>query len=95
MPSFEEDFGYLFEDEYIIGAGWLVAFNTAASVGGVIGAILAGYLSDILGKRITMALACTFSIGAVFMQVFACTSEVLLVGKVWIPARSWIFDSHE
>jgi hypothetical protein len=82
VPSFQRDFGYEFENKYIISASWQIAFNTASSIGGFFGAIIAGYLADRIGKRMTLGIGCIVSIGAVFIQVFASTASVLLVGKV-------------
>jgi SP family general alpha glucoside:H+ symporter-like MFS transporter len=82
VPSFQKDFGYLYHDEYIISAGWQIAFNTASSIGGFFGAIGAGYMADLLGKKRTLAIGCIISIIAVFVQTFAARSGVLMAGKV-------------
>jgi hypothetical protein len=52
FSSFQKDFGYLFEDEYIVSAGWQITFNTASSVGGFFGTIGSGYMTDRRGKRV-------------------------------------------
>ncbi|TVY13181.1 General alpha-glucoside permease, partial [Lachnellula arida] len=82
VPSFQKEFGYSFEGKYIISASWQIAFNTASSTGGFFGAIGSGYLADRLGRRLTLAIACVVSIGAVFLQVFAGSSGLLLAGKL-------------
>ncbi|TVY47412.1 General alpha-glucoside permease [Lachnellula occidentalis] len=82
VPSFQEKFGSSFEGRYIISASWQIAFNAASSTGGFFGAIGSGYLADKLGRRLTLAIACVVSIGAVFMQVFAGSSALLLTGKL-------------
>jgi SP family general alpha glucoside:H+ symporter-like MFS transporter len=51
VPSFHRDFGYRFENKYIISASWQIAFNTTASTGSCLGAIVAEYLADKIGKR--------------------------------------------
>ena len=85
VPTFQEEFGYLFEDEYIISAGWQIAFNISSAGGGLIGGIITGYVSEKLGKRMTMGIACIISVGSVFMQVFAKQAGILLAGKVCSP----------
>lgn len=82
VPSFQKDFGYLFQNAYIVSASWQIAFNTASSIGGFFGAIGSGYLADRLGKRITLALFCVVSIGAVFIQIFAGQPGTLMAGKL-------------
>lgn len=82
VPSFQEDYGYLHNGVYIISAGWQIAFNTAASIGGFFGAIGSGYMADVLGKRITLGIACMISILAVFIQIFAGSKGVLMAGKL-------------
>jgi SP family general alpha glucoside:H+ symporter-like MFS transporter len=85
VPSFQKDFGYLFENQYIVSYSWQIAFNTSSSIGGFFGAIGSGYLADRLGKRMTLGLACIVSIGAVFIQIFAAQPGTLLAGKVSSP----------
>ncbi|KUJ16433.1 general substrate transporter [Mollisia scopiformis] len=82
VPSFQKDFGYMFQNAYIISASWQIAFNTASSIGGFFGAIGSGYLADRMGKRITLAVGCVVSIGAVFIQIFAGQPGTLLAGKL-------------
>jgi MFS family permease len=82
VPSFQKDFGYKFQNAYIISASWQIAFNTAASIGGVVGAIGSGYLADRIGKKVTLSLSCVVSIGAVFIQIFAKGPGTLMAGKV-------------
>lgn len=82
VPSFQKDFGYLYHDEYIISAGWQIAFNTASSIGGFFGAIGSGYMADWLGKKKTLAVGCAISVAAVFIQIFAAQPGVLMAGKL-------------
>ncbi|KAH8679073.1 general substrate transporter [Tricladium varicosporioides] len=82
VPSFQRDFGYVFNGAYIISASWQIAFNTAASIGGFFGAIGCGYLADKIGKKWTLAIACIVSIGAVIVQIFASKSGLLMAGKL-------------
>lgn len=82
VPSFQKDFGYMFQNEYIISASWQIAFNTAASIGGFFGAIGSGYLADRMGKKLSLAVGCIVSIGAVFIQIFAGQPGTLMAGKV-------------
>lgn len=90
VPSFQKNFGERLISsasvDYYVTYSWQTAFNVTSYIGGLFGAILSGYLADIIGKRWTLAGACILSIGAVFLQVFAHHHhpEILLIGKVRI-----------
>lgn len=72
----------MFQNAYIISASWQIAFNTASSISGFFGAVGSGYLADRIGKRMTLAVGCVVSIGAVFIQIFAGQPGTLMAGKV-------------
>jgi SP family general alpha glucoside:H+ symporter-like MFS transporter len=82
IATFERDFGYEFEGSYIISSRWQIGFNSASYIGQFFGAIISGNMADRFGKRLTLGGACVLSIAAVFVQVFARSSVVLLIGKV-------------
>ncbi|TGO26922.1 hypothetical protein BPAE_0050g00110 [Botrytis paeoniae] len=82
IASFERDFGYNYRGAYIISSKWQTGFNSASYVGQLFGAIATGYLTDRFGKRLMMGVGCILSIIGVFLQVFARSSVVLLVGKL-------------
>jgi MFS transporter, SP family, general alpha glucoside:H+ symporter len=63
VPSFQNDFGYLLENQYIISYGWQIAFNTSSSICEFFGAIGSGYFADRLGKRMTLGIGRIVSIG--------------------------------
>lgn len=89
VPAFREAFGHMYEGKYYVGARWVMAFNTVGSVGGLVGCLVAGNVMELLGRRLTLALACVNTIGAVFLQVFARHHVLLLVGKVWLICSSY------
>ncbi|PBP20615.1 general substrate transporter [Diplocarpon rosae] len=82
VPAFQKQFGYEFDGQHIISARWQVAFNSAGSVGGCIGAIASGYLADKIGKRFALGIGCLISIGAVSVQILAGQPGTLLIGKL-------------
>ncbi|ESZ95886.1 hypothetical protein SBOR_3699 [Sclerotinia borealis F-4128] len=81
IGSFQRDFGYQYKGEYIISSKWQTGFNSASYIGQLIGAIATGYLADRFGKRLILGVGCILSIGGAFLQVFASSSVVLLIGK--------------
>ncbi|CAG8978802.1 hypothetical protein HYALB_00012636 [Hymenoscyphus albidus] len=82
VPAFQRDYGYMFENSYIISASWQIAFNTAASIGGFFGAIGSGYVVNKWGTKLTLAVACMVSIAAVYLQTFTMDMGLLMVGKL-------------
>jgi MFS transporter, SP family, general alpha glucoside:H+ symporter len=50
-PAFQKDFGYLFEDSYIISAPWQSGLGMGSPVGQVVGALAAGYPMDWYGRK--------------------------------------------
>ncbi|KAJ8060602.1 hypothetical protein OCU04_010913 [Sclerotinia nivalis] len=82
IGSFQRDFGYQYKGEYIISFKWQTGFNSASYIGQLFGAIATGYLADKFGKRLTMGIGCLFSICGAFLQVFAASPVMLLVGKL-------------
>jgi MFS transporter, SP family, general alpha glucoside:H+ symporter len=63
VPSFQNDLGYLFENQYITSYGWQIAFNTSSSICEFFGAIGSRYFADRLGKRMTLGIGWIVSIG--------------------------------
>lgn len=63
VPSFQNDLGYLFENQYITSYGWPIAFNTSSSICEFFGAIGSRYFADRLGKRMTLGIGWIVSIG--------------------------------
>lgn len=81
-PQFQRDFGYLYNGEYIISAAWQTGLSMGNPVGQVVGALFAAYPMDLFGRKWTFA-ACVVLTGClVFIQFFARSLEVLLVGEL-------------
>jgi SP family general alpha glucoside:H+ symporter-like MFS transporter len=84
VPSFQRDFRVEYDGSYIISSQWQIFFNTAASIGGLVGCLITGYVADRLelGRQPIIGLACMISIGGVLIQVFTLLQSVLLVSKL-------------
>lgn len=82
MPAFQKQFGYAFEDGYIISAAWQTGLGMGNPIGQVVGALAAGYPMEWYGRKKTF-IACVFSVaGLVFIQFFARSLPVLLAGEL-------------
>ncbi|KAK5046598.1 hypothetical protein LTR84_007359 [Exophiala bonariae] len=80
--AFQKDFGYQFEDGYIISAPWQTGLMMGSPIGQVVGALFAGYPMDWYGRKKTF-MACVFATtGLIFLQFFARSLSVLLAGEL-------------
>lgn len=80
--QFCRDFGYLYQGEYIISAAWQSGLSMGNPVGQVVGALFAAYPMDLFGRKRTFG-ACVLLTGClVFIQFFARSLPVLLVGEL-------------
>ncbi|KAH9996747.1 putative MFS alpha-glucoside transporter [Xylariaceae sp. FL0662B] len=82
IGPFKEQYGYLFNNIYIIEAQWLSAFNYANKLGAIVGAFFAGIAYDRLGPRLVMAICSLASIAFIFIQFFSSTPAQLFAGQL-------------
>ncbi|KAK7737317.1 hypothetical protein SLS53_006620 [Cytospora paraplurivora] len=81
-PQFQRDFGYEYEGGYIVSAAWQTGLSMGSPVGQVVGALFAAHPMDRYGRKRTFG-ACVALTGAlVFIQFFARSLPVLLVGEL-------------
>jgi SP family general alpha glucoside:H+ symporter-like MFS transporter len=50
-PSFQKDFGYLYEGSYIVSAPWQTALGMGNPIGQIFGALAAGYPMEWWGRK--------------------------------------------
>jgi MFS transporter, SP family, general alpha glucoside:H+ symporter len=81
-PAFQRDFGYLYQGSYIISAPWQTGLSMGSPIGQVVGALFAGYPMEWFGRKLTFAACVIATTGCVFIQFFARSLPVLLVGEL-------------
>ncbi|KAK1596975.1 alpha glucoside transporter [Colletotrichum navitas] len=81
-PQFQRDFGHEYEGSYIISAAWQTGLSMGNPVGQVVGALFAAYPMDWFGRKLTFAACVVLTAGIVFIQFFARSLPVLLVGEL-------------
>ncbi|OHX01010.1 maltose permease [Colletotrichum incanum] len=84
-PQFQRDFGYEYEGSVILtypGAAWQTGLSMGNPVGQVVGALFAAYPMDWFGRRLTFATCVVLTAGIVFIQFFARSLPVLLIGEL-------------
>ncbi|KAL6702488.1 hypothetical protein ACN47E_001613 [Coniothyrium glycines] len=70
MPYFQQDFGILFEDKWILPSTWLALWNVSSPIGGMLGALFGGWLQDKIGRRLTLGISSFLSaIGVAIMYI--------------------------
>ncbi|KIV87394.1 hypothetical protein PV11_02943 [Exophiala sideris] len=82
LAPFQRQFGYEYEGSWVISAAWNGAFNYANSIGGVFGALFAGWVYDRVGPRMTLLICSFLSIAFIFMEFFAETAGLLFAGEL-------------
>lgn len=83
MPAFQRDFGYYYPGTgYIVSAPWQTGLGMGNPIGQVFGALLAAYPMDKFGRRKTFGACVVGTAGIVFIQFFARSPQVLLVGEL-------------
>ncbi|KAJ4292601.1 hypothetical protein N0V90_009264 [Kalmusia sp. IMI 367209] len=82
MPTFQKDFGYMFEGKYIISAPWQTGLSMGNPIGQVVGALAAGYPMEWYGRKKTFNVCVVMVAGLVFIQFFARSLKVLLAGEL-------------
>ncbi|KAI5359560.1 putative major facilitator, sugar transporter, major facilitator superfamily [Septoria linicola] len=81
-PAFQRDFGYLYEDSYIVSAPWQTGLSMGNPIGQVVGAFFAAYPLEWYGRKRTFGACVILTAAFIFIQFFARSLPVLLVGEL-------------
>lgn len=81
-PQFQKDFGYLYNGDYIVSAPWQTSLAMGQPIGQVVGAFAAAYPMEWFGRKKTFAVCVVISACFTFIQFFARSLTVLLVGEL-------------
>ncbi|XXG97820.1 hypothetical protein Hte_004134 [Hypoxylon texense] len=82
MPQFQKDFGFELDGEYVIPASWQTGLSLGNPIGQVVGALFSAYPLELFGRKWTFFGCVLLTAGLVFIQFFARSLEVLLVGEL-------------
>ena len=82
MPSFQNEFGYRFDGQYIISAPWQTGLLMGGPIGQVVGSLFAGYPLEWFGRKRTFGSCVIGTTGCIFIQFFARSLGVLLAGEL-------------
>lgn len=81
-PAFQRDFGYPYRGRYIISAPWQTGLSMGNPVGQAVGAFCAAYPMERFGRKRTFGVCVVLTAGLIFIQFFARSLTVLLVGEL-------------
>lgn len=82
MPKFQRDFGHIYKDKYTISAAWQTGLLMGGPIGQVVGSLGAGYPLEWFGRKKTFGACVIATTGCIFIQFFARSLRVLLVGQL-------------
>jgi MFS transporter, SP family, general alpha glucoside:H+ symporter len=81
-PAFQKDFGYYYQDQWIISAPWQTGLSMGSPIGQVVGAFFAAYPMEWFGRKKTFGVCVILTAAFIFIQFFARSLPVLLVGEL-------------
>ncbi|RYP19664.1 hypothetical protein DL765_003257 [Monosporascus sp. GIB2] len=82
MPQFQKDFGYEHNGEYVIPASWQTGLSMGSPLGQLLGALFSAYPMELFGRKWTFFACVVLTAALVFIQFFARSLQVLLVGEL-------------
>ncbi|EHA56503.1 hypothetical protein MGG_02346 [Pyricularia oryzae 70-15] len=77
LPAFQVQYGTIYGDKYILPALWLGVWNASIPIGAIVGALAAGLLQDVVGRRAAVAAASLLSAACVAAAFFSDQAGVV------------------
>lgn len=82
VPQFRGFFGYMYQGEPTMPADWLAAFNSISSVGQFFGGFICSWVSDRIGRRLSLLIGLILAAGGIVGEVVSHTRLAFLFGKL-------------
>ncbi|KAF5001208.1 hypothetical protein FDECE_11028 [Fusarium decemcellulare] len=82
VTPFAQKFGYKAGETYVIAATDQQILNAANTIGIFVSAFATGIVSDFIGRKKTIIIACVVCIGGIMVQYFSHSILMLFAGKV-------------
>ncbi|KAL4874990.1 general substrate transporter [Aspergillus karnatakaensis] len=94
QSAFRRQYGMHVEgDTYEISSSWQAGLSNASTCGQLLGLLMAGYVSERFGFRMTMIFGLGVMIGLIFIPFFAPSLAVLCVGQVFLGIPLGLFQT--
>lgn len=71
IPRWRQDYGYLYEGQWVVSANWQLAFTSASLIGLMGGGLATGLIAKRFGQKLCVAGAYALTVGGVFCQWFS------------------------
>jgi MFS family permease len=82
VTPFAKQFGYQVEEQWVVRATDQQILNTANTIGIFVSAFTTGIVSDLIGRKKTIGIACVVCIGGIIMQYFSNSIPMIFGGKL-------------
>ncbi|KAM0323347.1 hypothetical protein ACHAQA_008940 [Verticillium albo-atrum] len=82
IPQFRKDFGFEYNGDFVIPAGWQSAFSGAPIATAVVSSLISAELADWIGRKKVLIGALLISFAAVAVEFVATTNAVFFAGKL-------------
>ncbi|RFU24344.1 hypothetical protein B7463_g11994, partial [Scytalidium lignicola] len=94
QPSFQRRYGERLEDgSYQVTSAWQAGLGNGSSVGGLMGLLIAGWISERFGFRKTMIGGLFLMVVFIFVQFLATSLAVLEVGQILLGIPLGMFQT--
>jgi hypothetical protein len=70
-PRWRQDYGYLYEGQYVVSADWQLGFTAASMIGLLVGGLATGVLARRIGNPVCIGGAYILTIGGVVAQWYS------------------------
>ncbi|KAL2214751.1 general substrate transporter [Sarocladium strictum] len=82
VTPFAKQFGYQVEEQWVVRATDQQILNAANTIGIFVSAFTTGIVSDWIGRKKTIGVACVVCIGGIIMQYFSTSIPMIFGGKL-------------
>ena len=80
IPRWRQDYGYLWEGQYVVAAKWQLAFTAGSVLGLVVGGLATGWVAKRIGQKKCLYFGHFLTIGGVFAQWYSPGDLPLFMG---------------
>ncbi|KPI37682.1 General alpha-glucoside permease [Cyphellophora attinorum] len=80
IPKWREDYGYLYQDQYVVSANWQLAFTAASMIGLFVGGLATGAVARAMGQKFCLLCGHVLTVAGVFCQWYSPGKMALFFG---------------
>ena len=80
IPRWRQDYGYLWEGQYVVAAKWQLGFTAGSVLGLVVGGLATGFFAKRVGQKACLYFGHLLTVGGVFAQWYSPGNMPLFLG---------------